>query len=158
MIISACDPEHPEALALMDELSDTLETITGDNGKSSFSMADARLPRSLFVIAHDESGALLGCGALRPLEGYTAEIKRMYARPAAHGVGARVLAHLESEAVGFGYARIWLATRRVNARAVTFYRKHGYVEMSNFGKYGGRDEVICLGKQLDRAPATQAHA
>ena len=148
MIVSACDPEHPDALALVEELSAALAVITGDSGKSSFSAADARVARSLFVVARGEDGALLGCAALRPLDGDVGEVKRMYARPGTQGVGLALLAHVEREAGLLGYRALWLETRRVNARAVAFYQKHGYAQIANYGKYVGRDEAICLGKAL----------
>ena len=149
MIITACDPGSAEAQALVGELSAALAAITGDSGASSFSVDDVRVARSLFVLASGDDGALLGCGALRPLEGDVGEIKRMYARPGTRGVGAALLAHLEREARGFGYRELWLETRRVNARAVAFYLGHGYAEIPNYGKYVGRPEAICFGKRLD---------
>jgi GNAT superfamily N-acetyltransferase len=153
IVISRCDPEHLDARQLVEELSATLAGITGDSGKASFTPEDARLPRSLFVVARDVHGQLLGCGALRPLEGEsetdaTAELKRMYARPGTQGVGAALLDYLECSAREFGYARLWLETRRVNARAVEFYVRHGYAPIANFGKYVGRADAICLGKAL----------
>jgi GNAT superfamily N-acetyltransferase len=148
VIISACDPEHPDALALVDELSAALAAITGDSGKSSFSAADTRVARSLFVVARSDEGALLGCGALRPLDGAVGEVKRMYARPGRRGVGAALLGFIEREAAKFGYRELWLETRRVNTRALGFYRRHGYGEIANYGKYVGREEAVCLGKRL----------
>lgn len=153
MIVSACDPAHPDALALLEELSAALTAITGDSGKASFSLEDARVAGSLFVLARAPDGGLLGCAALRPLadsagSGPVGEVKRMYARPGTRGVGAALLAHIEKAGAGFGYAQLWLETRRVNTRAVGFYLKHGYAEIPNYGKYVGRAEAICLGKPL----------
>jgi GNAT superfamily N-acetyltransferase len=151
MIIQACDPESEEAQLLIDELSAALAAITGASGAASFAVADARVARSLFVLAREDDGGLLGCGALRPLDGEAGEvgeIKRMYARPGTRGVGAALLAHIEREAAGFGYRELWLETRRVNLRAVGFYLAHGYAEMSNYGKYVGRAEAVCFGKRL----------
>ena len=150
IMVSACDPEHPGALALVEELSQALVAITGASGKASFAAADARMARSVFLIARGDAGVLLGCASLRPLDGAVGEVKRMYARPGTHGVGTALLAHLEREAAAFGYRELWLETRRVNLRAVAFYRKHGYEEIANYGKYVGRIDAICLGKRLGR--------
>jgi GNAT superfamily N-acetyltransferase len=149
MIISSCDPEHIDARVLVEELSDALAAITGDSGKASYSPDDARVARSLFVVARGADGRLLGCGALRPLDGDVGEVKRMYARPGTQGVGAALLAHIEQAAAGFGYRALWLETRRVNLRAVGFYLKRGYGQIANYGKYAGRDDAICLGKGLN---------
>lgn len=148
MLISACDPGSADALVLIGELSAALAALTGDGGIASFAAADARSARALFVIARGDGGELLGCGALRPLHGDVAEIKRMYARPGSAGVGAALLAHLETAARALGYRAAWLSTRRVNARAVAFYGKHGYAAIPAYGTYIGRDQSVCLGKAL----------
>ncbi len=146
--IRAADAGGAEACLLMEELSEVLAGITGDGGRSSFDAAEMRVPRALFVVARDGAGALLGCAALRPLAGDTAELKRMYARPGGAGVGAALLAHMEQQARALGYAALHLETRRVNGRAVAFYRKHGYQSIANYGKYIGVAHAICLGKTL----------
>ena len=148
MTVSACDPEHPDALVLAEELSKALAAITGASGKASFAAADARGAGAVFLVARGDHGALLGCAALRPHNGAVGEVKRMYARPGTHGVGKALLAHIEREAAAFGYRELWLETRRANTRAVAFYRMQGYGEIANYGKYVGRDDAICLGKRL----------
>jgi hypothetical protein len=42
-----------------------------------------------------------------------------------------------------------LETRRVNVGAVAFYKKLGYAECENFGKYKGRNEAKCLTQYLN---------
>lgn len=146
--ITAIDPDRAEARVLLDELSAALQAITGDSGRSSFAADDVRGPRSRFVIARDGDGVPLGCGALRPLADGVAELKRMYARPGSRGVGAAVLAHLEVAARELGYGALWLETRAVNARAVSFYERQGYRRIENFGRYVGNAAAVCLGKEL----------
>ena len=145
MQICACDPAGLDAQALMEELSATLAGITGSSGKASFAQDDAGV---LFVVARADDGALLGCGALRPLQDGVGdgvgEIKRMYARPGTRGVGAAILRHLEAQ----GYRELWLETRKVNSRAVNFYLKHGYSVTPNYGNYIGRPEAVCFRKIL----------
>jgi ribosomal protein S18 acetylase RimI-like enzyme len=58
------------------------------------------------------------------------------------------LAALEAQAVALGYREVWLSTRRVNLRALAFYRRSGFEAVENYGRYAGRDESICLGKRL----------
>jgi GNAT superfamily N-acetyltransferase len=120
------------------------------SGQASFAAGDTRVPRSTFVVARGAEGQLLGCAALRPLDGDVGEVKRMYARPGTAGVGSALLAHIEEAARGFGYRQLWLETRRVNSRAVSFYERHGYAPIPNYGKYIGRPEAICLAKALDQ--------
>ncbi len=149
MKVEACDPRDPDAAVVMERLSGALATITGDGGASSFDPADVLLPRALFVVAREGEGAVIGCGAYRPLEDDVAEIKRMYAE---RGCGAAILAQLETAAVADGYRQAWLSTRRVNERAVAFYRRHGYAEVAPYGRYADRPQSICLGKVLPPQP------
>lgn len=146
--ITAIDPDDADARLLLDELSAALQAITGDSGRSGFAADDVRGPRSRFVIARDAAGLPLGCGALRPLDDGVAELKRMYARPGSRGVGAAVLAQLESAARELGYRAVWLETRVVNERAVSFYERHGYRRIENFGRYAGNAAAVCFGKAL----------
>ena len=145
--IAVCDPASPEAAVLLEELSASLASITGDSGRSSFDAQDVRVTGALFVLASDERGQALGCGAFRPLSEGVAEVKRMYAR--AHtGAGAAVLAYLEAAARDYGYHHLRLETRLVNQRAVAFYEKHGYCRIDNFGKYIGNPAAVCFEKNL----------
>jgi GNAT superfamily N-acetyltransferase len=146
--IRAADAGGAEACLLMDEMSAVLAGITGASGRASFDVADMRSPRALFVLARDAGGGLLGCAALRPLDGDAAELKRMYARPGGHGVGAALLSHMEQQARALGYLALHLETRRVNSRAVSFYQRHGYQAIPNYGKYIGVEHAVCLGKTL----------
>lgn len=146
--ICKVDPEHEDAKQLLLALSSTLAEITGDSGRQSFDPNDVRTPRARFVLARDVNGHAIACGAFRPLHANIAELKRMYAKLGNKGAGSAVLAHLENEAREIGYTELWLETRRVNARAVQFYLKHGYQEIPNFGKYIGIKSAICMSKQL----------
>ena len=139
--------DSPEANGLMRELSGTLLQITGRTGESGFHAEDMDHPRAAFAVAYmDERPA--GCGAIRELEGNTAELKRMYAREKSRGVGKHLLQFLEGEAARLGYKKIVLETGAVNEKAIRFYRSNGYSVCENFGKYFGRTDSICFEKTL----------
>ncbi|MEH6460645.1 GNAT family N-acetyltransferase [Chitinimonas sp. JJ19] len=146
--IQAEDPGSPDAQLLMDELSTVLAHITGDSGRASFNPDDVRAAKATFVIARNNTGQAVGCGAFRPLGEGVAEIKRMYSRPGHQGVGSAILAHLEARARTLGYQALWLETRKVNERAVNFYRTRGFQTIDNYGKYLGNTQAICFAKQL----------
>jgi ribosomal protein S18 acetylase RimI-like enzyme len=146
------DPDTPDAAKLLDELSDALMAITGSSGKASFDLNDVRVKNARFAVARDRDGNAVGCGAFRPLENGVAEVKRMYSRRCAPGIGSAVLLFLEDEAVKLGYTVLRLETRVVNLRAVTFYEKSGYYRIDNFGKYIGRAEAACFEKRLAKGP------
>lgn len=148
LTISPEDPLNEDASQLIDELSATLAAITGDSGKSSFEPNDVNVPNALFVVARDGKGQAVGCGAFRPLHDDVAEVKRMFSRHASSGVGSAILAYLEVEAAKLGYRALWLETRLVNERAVSFYEARGYKRIPNFGSYVGNVAAACFEKQL----------
>lgn len=146
IVCSPADPDSVDARALIAELDAALATITGDSGASSFDAADVRGPGAVFLVARAD-GMAVGCGALRPLADGVAELKRMFARPGS-GAGHALLAALEAQAAAMGYRALHLSTRRVNARAVDFYRRHGYADVAPWGKYAGSERSVCLGREL----------
>ena len=98
LAISAESPFSPDAVSLMDALSQCLQNITGNSGKNSFDVKDVCNNRAIFVIARDQSGEAIGCGAFRPMDKTTAEIKRMYAAKNGMGIGTQILLYLEHRA------------------------------------------------------------
>lgn len=148
VIILAESPFSSDAISLIDELSECLQDITGDSGKNSFDANDVCNDRAIFVIARNQSGKAIGCGAFRPMDVTTAEIKRMYAQDKGKGIGSMILSYLEHQAHDFGYKALRLETRIVNTKAVSFYARNGYRRISNYGKYIGRTNSICFEKDL----------
>jgi GNAT superfamily N-acetyltransferase len=142
------DPAGADARALIAELSHTLTALTGASGQASFDPADVRVARACFALARDAHGRPAGCGALRPMQGDVAEIKRMFARPGTRGVGSALLQFLEAQAARWGYVAIRLSTRRVNERAVSFYERHGYRRIDGYGAYAGSQVSVCFEKRI----------
>ena len=150
IIIREVDPNSTEAIHLIDELSNALEFITGNSGRSSFDPNDVNGHRAAFVLAYNENEEPIGCGAIRPMDEKIAEVKRMYAKEKGIGIGTAVLSYLEEKARELGYNALRLETRLINKRAVEFYESRGYRCIHNYGKYINRPEAICFEKQLYR--------
>jgi GNAT superfamily N-acetyltransferase len=96
---------------------------------------------AVVLVARDDDGTPVGCGALRPLEPGAAELKRMYVVPAARGRGlARLLlAGLETEACEQGWTTLRLETGPRQPEAVALYTGAGYQPIGAFGHYRDAD-------------------
>jgi len=143
-------PYTTDAINLMDELSKCLENITGDSGKNSFSIEDVCCDQSMFVIARNQNGEAIGCGAFRPIDIKTAEVKRMYSKIKALGVGTKILSFLECGAYNMVYTSIRIETRVVNKQAVSFYEHSGYHRIPNYGKYINNEKAVCFENFLSK--------
>lgn len=142
------DPFSSESQLLIELLSTELAAITGDNGKSNFTVEAMSDDKALWVLAKNSQGKAIGCGAIRPLTQNIAELKRMFSDRSVSGVGGALLTFLEKSAKEMGYIELRLETRQVNYRAVNFYKKNGYMRIENYGPYIGRTEAVCFSKVL----------
>jgi GNAT superfamily N-acetyltransferase len=98
---------------------------------------------SVVLVAREDDGTALGCGALRHLgdgpDGGMAEIKRMYVTPEARGRGISkaVLAGLEQAAAERGWTTLRLETGPMQPEAIALYTGAGYRPIEAFGAYAG---------------------
>ena len=92
----------------------------------------------------------VGCGAFKPFDGDTVEVKRMYVRPAHRqkGIASQVLRELERWANELGYDRCVLETGQKQPEAIALYTKHGYSIIPNYGQYIGVESSICFEKRV----------
>jgi putative acetyltransferase len=107
-----------------------------------------------FVLAFID-GALAGCGAFRPCDDVTVELKRMYVRKAHRGagIGRAIVAALEAEAVRRGFRRCILETAQRMPEAIAMYRRCGYRPMPPYGPFVGSARSVCMTRDLTAAPA-----
>ena len=89
-------------------------------------------PAGELLLAHSADGNVLGCVALRPLDGIAmCEMKRLYVRPAARGLGAgrALVSAIIRSAQEIGYAEMRLDTLPMMAEALALYQRVGFVEI-----------------------------
>jgi GNAT superfamily N-acetyltransferase len=98
---------------------------------------------SVVLLARDDDGTAVGCGALRFLGGAVAELKRMYVVREARGRGVsrQLLAELEAAALVRGWTTIRLETGPRQPEAIGLYERSGYRPIGAFGAYAGTPEA-----------------
>jgi ribosomal protein S18 acetylase RimI-like enzyme len=103
----------------------------------------------VFVVAERDE-VLMGCGAFRPLDDSTVEVKRMFVRPPYRGesVGRTILTRLENEARIRGFTSAVLETGNRQAEAIALYDGSGYRRVERFGAYIHSEKSICFRKTL----------
>lgn len=146
--VEKADPRSAESQLLISKLSAELAAITGDGGNSNFTMDSLDNDKSLWVLARNDKGEAVGCGAIRLLTGHIAELKRMFSDRSSPAIGSALLTFLENAALDMGYNQIRLETRAVNHKAVNFYLRKSYKRIENYGPYVNRKEAVCFAKIL----------
>jgi len=146
----------PSAAALFRALNAELSERYPEPGANHFRIDADEVAegRGAFVVAY-AGGGPVGCGAIRRLDGETAEVKRMYVEPAARGqgVGRLVLAALEEEARRLGVRSLVLETGERQPESLRLYSGAGFVRIPPFGEYEASPLSVCMEKRIDeRAP------
>lgn len=137
--ISREDPAHPHGRHCMREYFAELDRRFegGFDPSASISADDDELrpPAGLLLVATLRSEPI-GCGALKFHDEEPTELKRMWVAPSARGlgIGRRILAELEAEAVRNGSRVVRLETNKSLTEAITLYRSSGYVEVDAFNE------------------------
>lgn len=87
-------------------------------------------PRGVLLVGRYE-GEPGGCVGLRRRDGATAELTRMFVRPARRGLGGadQLLRAAERAARGMGARRVTLDTRLDLVEARALYSRHGYADI-----------------------------
>lgn len=142
-----------EARSLTDPELATLVT----NQQLELREADGGVDGQVFPM-HDGAQYLVGvldgravaCGAVQPIDAETAEIKRMYVRPAYRGRGLarQMLAALEELARVTGCPVLRLETATYLPVALRFYASAGYGRIPVYGEYVNNPYSVCFEKRL----------
>lgn len=102
-------------------------------------------PKSLYFVAENEAGKVVGGGGIYPTEGLpedTCELVKMYLLPEARGIGlGRTIIEKCLDAAGnFGFGRVYLESMPELKQALKVYEKFGFTylcsPMGNSGHFG----------------------
>jgi GNAT superfamily N-acetyltransferase len=151
--IERAEWDHPVVQRLATEQQAEIRARYG--GKAEPGTKPSATDVSVVLVARDEDGTPLGCGALRDLGSGVAEVKRMYVVPAVRGRGISraLLAALEEAACDRGWATLRLETGPLQPEAVGLYASAGYRAIRAFGGYAGDPDAadsLFFERALDR--------
>ncbi|MCB9337151.1 MAG: GNAT family N-acetyltransferase [Lewinellaceae bacterium] len=151
--------DHPDFLLLVALLDQDL--AERDGPEHAFYAQFNKVDSLRHVVVAYENGTPAGCGAFKPFDSRSVEIKRMFVQPALRGKGVArpILSELEQWAAELGYGRCVLETGKRQPEAIAFYSKCGYGAIPNFGQYAGVDNSVCFEKNIgqgegESGPAT----
>jgi GNAT superfamily N-acetyltransferase len=145
IVVGPADVETVVGTGLLAELdADLLARYPGEpvNG---IEPAGFRQAGGHFVLARVD-GALAGCGAFRPYDPATVELKRMFVRAPfrGRGVARAVVEALEVEARWRGYTAAILETAMRMPEAIALYRRCGYDVIPAYGPFEGSARSVCM--------------
>jgi GNAT superfamily N-acetyltransferase len=157
--IEAADPLGAEALALLAEAAaEARQRYPEFFDPAAPPPTNAPLQRrAAFLLAWVDAVAV-GCGALRPLEANTAELKRMFVRRGARrrGVARALVTALLARARDLDYAAVRLETGNRQPEAIALYEGCGFARIAPFGVYVGDPTSVCFELRLARAQRSVA--
>jgi GNAT superfamily N-acetyltransferase len=148
--------DEPDVARLTARVQEYYREIYGGTDDSPMDRDEFVPPHGLFLVGR-LVGEAVAMGGWRFITGVEAlggrrlaEIRRMYvaADVRRRGVAGLLLAELERTAAAAGADVMVLATGQPQPDAVSFYRRHGYVDVPGFGHYAGMAESVHLGKHL----------
>jgi putative acetyltransferase len=148
MTIERTTSDNPDFQALVAKLDKVLAILDGDD-HAFYAQFNKTANMDTVVVCY-ENEKVVGCGAFRPYDTQTVEIKRMYTEPEVRGKGIAtlILHELEQWAAELHYLQAILETGYKQFEAIALYQKLGYTIIQNYGQYENIDNSICMKKAL----------
>ena len=142
---TSADDDFQRLVQLLD-----LELAGRDGDEHSFYAQYNKTGSLKHAVVYYATGEAAACGALRPYDANTVEIKRMYVVPhlRGQGIASIVLNELEAWAAKLGYKVGILETGKRQPEAIRLYEKAGYIPIPNYGQYAGVENSVCMRKEI----------
>jgi putative acetyltransferase len=101
------------------------------------------------IVAYDNE-LPVACGAFKPFDERSVEVKRMYVveEKRRQGLAEGILAELEKWASELKYKILVLETGKKQPEAIRLYTKSGYVVTENYGQYKAVENSVCFRKVI----------
>lgn len=141
--------DGPAAQELINEVQQEYVRLYGTPDETVLAPEDFVPPRGVFFVAYAD-GVPVATGAWRAHGESDAEMKRLYVRPGARGMGLarRMVAALEESARAHGRARMILEAGSEQPAALALYASLGYADVTPFGRYAYHEGAVHLGRPL----------
>jgi putative acetyltransferase len=134
--------------ALVGELEEALAAEYLPEQRHGLALDALFRPNIHFFVARGDAGegaAAVGCGGVALFADF-AEVKRMYVRPPARGLGVAeaLLARVEAATREAGLAHLRLETGDRQTAAIRFYERMGFSRCAAFGTYAAMPAASIL--------------
>ncbi len=149
IVIVAERPDTVDAMQLISELEDHLASFYPAESRHGFSVEKLlRNGVAFFVTRHN--GIAAGCGGIQLVGTEYGELKRMYVRPEARGLGLGklMLNHLADYSQQQGVNILRLETGIHQHTAIKLYESFGFQRIPPFGDYIDDPLSVCYEKHI----------
>lgn len=149
MDIRIVPPHHQHLHELIQELDQELLERYPAEDIFGVDFASPSVSEITFAVAYAGTTPV-ACGALRPLDAHSVELKRFFVRRSYRnqGRGSALLLYLEEKARQSGYRFIRLETGPMQPEAIRLYTKHGYKPIAKYGEYVNCESSLCYEKEM----------
>ena len=147
MKIIRTNSENQDFIQLVKMLDEYLAYTDGDDHAFYDQFNKIDLLQQCVVLYEEENA--VGCGAIKPYDKNSAELKRMFVIPEFRGKGyaSKLLTELENWAKELGFESVILETGIKQLEAIKLYEKT-YERIENYGQYKGVETSVCFIKEL----------
>ncbi|MBW8362519.1 MAG: GNAT family N-acetyltransferase [Kaistella sp.] len=139
--------ENPDFIQLVKMLDEYLAFMDGED-HAFYDQFNGIDKLKHCVLLYEEENAV-GCGAIKPYDKKSAEVKRMFVLPESRGKGyaSALLSELETWTAELGFERVILETGIGQTEAIRLYEKT-YRRIENYEPYAGVENSVCFEKEL----------
>ena len=139
------DPDFQKLIKVLDR-----ELAIRDGDEHAFFAQYNTLLNIQHVVLIMVDDRAVGCGAIKPYNEKTIEVKRMFVAEdhRSAGLATMILTELEKWATGLGFRNCILETGIRQPEAIRLYTKNRYQSIPNYGQYEGVASSVCFEKWL----------
>jgi putative acetyltransferase len=139
---------NEDFIKLVTELDKDLAIRDGD--EHAFYAQFNKMTMIQHAIVAYKNNVAVGCGAIKPFDTSTIEVKRMFVaiEQRGKGIASIILAELEKWAAELGNTKCVLETGIKQPEAIALYKKSGYTIIPSYGQYKNVANSVCFEKTL----------